>query len=174
MRQSVTPTARRWCPSRTAATTTAGDRPKWRHPPALGWTNERCRAKPAQVGGRRKPESLAQAHEGPRADLVREGRLRSTLEARFELRRNKRFFWTPQRKARYARSLREFGNFVSCPYTTPTTHQFVERVPVLLDTQGPEIRTGTRERPLALAAGAAVTLAVDEDLADDDDVVFVN
>jgi pyruvate kinase len=47
-------------------------------------------------------------------------------------------------------------------------------VAILLDTQGPEIRTGERQRPLFLERGDNVTLTVDPREENDEDVIFIN
>jgi pyruvate kinase len=47
-------------------------------------------------------------------------------------------------------------------------------IAILLDTQGPEIRTGERKRALLLSAGDDVTLSVDPREENVDDVIFVN
>lgn len=47
-------------------------------------------------------------------------------------------------------------------------------IAILLDTQGPEIRTGERKRGLLLEAGDEVTLSVDPREENDEDLIFVN
>ncbi len=47
-------------------------------------------------------------------------------------------------------------------------------VAILLDTQGPEIRTGERNKPLELVSGHEVIITVDEEEIDDESMIFVN